>query len=68
MAALYALVVMSLTWMAAIAVMIVAERLLPRPRPTVYATAAALVVLGAWMAAAPGALPGLTLPGGMKGI
>jgi predicted metal-binding membrane protein len=68
MAALFALGVMSLTWMAVISVLIVVERMLPWPRPAVWAVAMALVVLGVWMAAAPGDVPGLTLPGAMTAM
>jgi predicted metal-binding membrane protein len=65
MAALFALGVMSLTWMAAVAAFIAAERLLPWRTSAVYGVAAALAVLAIWMAVAPGELPGLTLPGSM---
>ena len=68
MAALFALGVMSLTWMLAVAVLIAAERLLPWRTPAVYAVAAALAVLGIWMAVAPGDLPGLTVPGSMESM
>ena len=68
MAALFALGVMSLTWMVAVAALIAAERLLPWDRPAVYAVAATLAVLAIWMAVAPGDLPGLTLPGLMGGM
>ena len=47
MAALFALGVMSSTWMAVIAALIVAERLLPRRTNAVYGVAATLAVLGA---------------------
>jgi predicted metal-binding membrane protein len=52
MAALFALGVMSITWMAVVAVMIVAERLLS-PRLSLV-VAVALVALAAWVAFAPG--------------
>jgi predicted metal-binding membrane protein len=65
MAALFALGVMSLTWMLVIAALIAAERLLPWRTRAVYGVAAALAVLAIWMAAAPGDLPGLTVPGSM---
>jgi predicted metal-binding membrane protein len=68
MAALFALGVMSLTWMAAVAVLIAAERLLPWRTPAVYVVAATLAVLAIWVAVAPGELPGLTLPGSMQGM
>jgi predicted metal-binding membrane protein len=68
MAALFALGVMSLTWMLAIAALIAAERLLPWHTPAIYGVAIALAVLGVWMATDPGSLPGLTLPGSMGGM
>ena len=68
MAALFALGVMSLTWMIAVAGLIAAERLLPWDTPAVYGVAVALAVLAIWMAVAPGDLPGLTLPGSMGGM
>jgi predicted metal-binding membrane protein len=61
MAALFALGVMSLTWMAVVAVLIAAERVLPET--TRWAVALVLVVLGTAVAAAPGDVPGLTVPG-----
>jgi predicted metal-binding membrane protein len=60
MAALFALGVMSLTWMALVAALIAAERLLPRPAHV--GVAVVLVALGAAVALAPGDLPGLTVP------
>jgi predicted metal-binding membrane protein len=65
MAALFALGVMSLVWMAVVAALIAVERLAPRRTPAVYGVAAVLAVLAIWMAVAPGQLPGLTLPGAM---
>jgi predicted metal-binding membrane protein len=65
MATLFALGVMSLTWMVAVAALIAAERLLPWRTPAVYGVATALAVLAIWMAVAPGDLPALTLPGSM---
>jgi predicted metal-binding membrane protein len=61
MAALFALGVMSLTWMTVVATLIAAERLLPRAARPVAALV--LVVLGAGVACAPARVPGLTLPG-----
>jgi predicted metal-binding membrane protein len=61
MATLFALGVMSLTWMAIIALLIAAERLLDRRARLVVALV--LVVLGAWVALAPGDVPSLTVPG-----
>jgi predicted metal-binding membrane protein len=60
MAALFALGVMSLTWMVVVAALIAAERLLPRPAP--IAVAIVLMALGAGVALAPDDLPGLTVP------
>jgi predicted metal-binding membrane protein len=68
MAALFALGVMSLTWMAAVAALIAAERLLPWRTIAVYGVAAAFVVLAVWMAVAPDALPGFTVPASMGGM
>jgi predicted metal-binding membrane protein len=65
MAALFALGAMSLVWMAAVAALIAAERLLPWPVPAVYGVAAVLAVLAVFMAVDPAGLPGLTLPGSM---
>lgn len=61
MTALFALGAMSLTWMAVVAVLIAAERLLPRT--TRLGVAVVLVVLGAWVALAPADVPALTIPG-----
>jgi predicted metal-binding membrane protein len=68
MATLFALGVMSLTWMVAVAALIAAERLLPWRMSAVYGVAAALALLAIWMAVAPGDLPGLTQPGAMEGM
>jgi predicted metal-binding membrane protein len=64
MAALFALGVMSLTWMAVVAVLIAAERLLPAT--TRWAVALVLVALGTAVAAAPADVLGLTVPGGAE--
>ncbi len=60
MAALFALGVMSLTWMAVVAALIAAERLLPWH--AYAAVAIVLVALGAGVVLAPDDVPGLTLP------
>ncbi len=60
MAALFTLGVMSLTWMALVAALIVAERLLPRPAHV--GVALVLIVLGGGVALAPEDVPGLTVP------
>ena len=63
MAALFALGVMSVTWMAFVAALITLEKTLPWDRPVTHATAVILVVLGVLLLAAPDAVPGLTIPG-----
>jgi predicted metal-binding membrane protein len=66
MLALFALGAMSLTWMALLAALIAAEKLLPWRRIAIAAVAAVLVALGTGVAVAPADVPGLTLPGGMS--
>ena len=62
MAALFALGVMSIGWMAFVAALIAAERLLPSRLMAQRAIAVVLAVLGLAVAFAPGQVPGLTLP------
>jgi predicted metal-binding membrane protein len=64
MAALFALGVMSLAWMAFVAALIALEKTLPAHRAVTYATAGVLLLLGVVLLAAPDAIPGLTVPGG----
>ncbi len=64
MAALFALGVMSLVWMAVVAGLIAFEKLLPWRRVATFGTAGILLVLGVLVLAAPDAIPGLTVPGG----
>jgi predicted metal-binding membrane protein len=64
MVSLFALGVMSVGWMAFLAALIAAEKLLPWGRLTTYATATVLLVLGVLLLVAPEAIPGLTIPGG----
>jgi predicted metal-binding membrane protein len=63
MASLFALGVMSVTWMAIVAGLIAVEKLLPWRRAATYGTALVLLVLGLLVLVAPEALPGLTIPG-----
>ena len=63
MASLFALGVMSVTWMALVAGLIALEKTLPWRRWTTFGTAAVLLVLGLLLLASPDAVPGLTLPG-----
>jgi predicted metal-binding membrane protein len=62
MAALFALGVMSVSWMALVAAIIAAEKALPWRRVVTYGTATVLLVLGILVLAAPEALPALTVP------
>ena len=62
MAALFALGVMSLLWMAVVAAVIFAEKVLPRGMRLAGVVGLALIVLGIWVAVSPGSVPGLTEP------
>src|SRR6185437_10414684 len=62
MVVLFALGVMSLTWMAVVAALIFAQKVLPRGEQLTKVFAVAFVAAGVWIAAAPGSVPGLTLP------
>lgn len=63
MAALFALGVMSLGWMALIAALIAVEKLLPWRAIASGGIAALLLVLGLGVAFVPASVPGLTVPG-----
>jgi predicted metal-binding membrane protein len=63
MASLFALGVMSVTWMAVVAGLIALEKTLPWHRVATIATTTVLVALGVTMLVAPDVLPGLTVPG-----
>jgi predicted metal-binding membrane protein len=62
MAALFALGVMSLGWMAFIAALIAVEKMLPWKAIANYGVAVVLLVLGIAVAFVPDRVPGLTLP------
>ena len=65
MASLFALGVMSVSWMAFIAGIIAVEKTVPwRRRVITYATSAVLLVIGILVLAAPDLLPALTVPSG----
>ncbi|CAM3972896.1 DUF2182 domain-containing protein [Smaragdicoccus niigatensis] len=64
MASLFALGVMSVSWMAVIAGLIAIEKTLPWRRIATYGTAAILLTLGVLLLAAPNMLPSLTIPMG----
>ena len=68
MAALFALGVMSLLWMAFVAALIAVEKLLPWRRVAVFGTAAILLALGVLLLLAPDAVPGLRVPDRMPGM
>ena len=63
MAALFALGVMSLTWMALIALLVAFEKTGPWPAPAKLATAGVLALLAIGVLAAPHDVPGLVVPG-----
>jgi predicted metal-binding membrane protein len=64
MASLFALGVMSVSWMALVAGIIAVEKTLPWRRGLTYGTAVLLLGLGVALLVAPEALPGLTIPAG----
>ena len=66
MAALFAVGLMSLGWMALIAAFIAAEKLLPWPAMARRTVAVLLLALGLGVAIAPGDVPGFTEPHGEK--
>ena len=59
---LVALSVMSVTWMSAIAVLVLAQKLLPAKATVDVPLALAIVGLGILIVIAPSSLPGLTPP------
>jgi hypothetical protein len=63
MVALFALGEMSLLWMAVLAVIIGAQKLLAKSRPAVLAASLVLAALAIGVAVAPERVPGLTVPG-----
>ena len=64
MGALFALGVMSVTWMALVAALITLEKTLPWRRVATWGTTAVLVVLGVMLLAAPHAVPAFVVPSG----
>jgi predicted metal-binding membrane protein len=63
MASLFALGLMSIAWMAFVAGLIAAEKILPWRRVATYGTAVILLTLGVLLLATPDAIPALTIPG-----
>jgi predicted metal-binding membrane protein len=68
MAALFALGVMSLTWMALVAALIAVEKLLPWRIAAMGAVTAVLLLLAVGLAASPADVPGLTVPMDSSGM
>jgi predicted metal-binding membrane protein len=66
MAALFALGIMSVIWMAFVAALIAAEKLVPWKRLATWGVAVILLALAVLLVAAPHALPGLTIPHEMQ--
>jgi predicted metal-binding membrane protein len=64
MAALFALGVMSILWMAVVAALITIEKVVPWRRIAVWSTTLVLLVLALGVLAAPGSVPGFVVPGG----
>jgi predicted metal-binding membrane protein len=64
MAALFALGVMSILWMAVVAGLITIEKVLPWRRVAVWSTALVLLALSLGVLAAPGSVPGFVIPSG----
>jgi predicted metal-binding membrane protein len=62
MAALFALGVMSIAWMAFVAALIALEKTLPWKRVATWGTAAILIALAIGLLAAPDSVPGLVVP------
>jgi predicted metal-binding membrane protein len=69
MAALFALGVMSILWMAVVASLITIEKVLPWRRVAVWSTTLLLLALAVGVLAVPGSVPGFVVPsGGMTGM
>jgi predicted metal-binding membrane protein len=64
MLVLFALGVMSLLWMAVVAALIFAQKIVPGGERLTRVFAVAFVTVGVWVAIAPGSVPGLTQPNG----
>ena len=64
MAVLFVLGLMSLFWMALVAVAIFAEKVLPHGARLANPLAVVLVALGVWVGVSPASVPGLAQPAG----
>jgi hypothetical protein len=58
----------NLAWMERVAALITVEKTFPWWRAVTWATAAVLLALAVALMAAPHAVPGLVVPGGMQGV
>ncbi len=67
MLVLFAVGVMSILWMAVVALIVLAEKVLPPGERIARALAVALLAFGVWIAVAPGSVPGLTDPAAASG-
>ena len=65
MLVLFAVGVMSITWMLVLTVVVFAEKILPLGERVAQVIAVVLIGCGVWVAVAPDSVPGLTQPGGM---
>jgi predicted metal-binding membrane protein len=63
MAALFAIGVMNVTWMAVVTALVAIEKLLPHRRVAIASIVVFIAVVGFAVAFAPGQVPGMTLPG-----
>jgi predicted metal-binding membrane protein len=63
MVSLFALGIMSISWMAFVSALIAVEKTVPWRRVATYGTAAILLGLGVLLLTAPGIVPALTIPG-----
>jgi predicted metal-binding membrane protein len=68
MAALFALGVMSLAWMALVAVLITIEKTLPWRRAATWSCTAVLLILAVALVTVPHAVPGLVVPSGTHSV
>jgi NO-binding membrane sensor protein with MHYT domain len=59
---------MSIVWMLVVGGLIFAEKVLPFGERLSRALPVAFLIVGLWVAAAPGSLPGLTQPGAMHSM
>ena len=64
MAALFALGVMNILWMAVVAALITIEKVVPWRRPAIWSTTLILLALAVGVLVAPGSIPGFVIPGG----